>query len=118
VQAAVNYVNVGAAGSVAKMPKLINIKKPSSTVFMFDCAFNPVTEVVNSSPTFNSVNPANRWRSAASRHNVGANINFLDGHAQYYRINTVTNSGTMSGTAQETAGAPLIWHPLYRDQNP
>ena len=46
------------------MPKLAGIPNPSATVFMFDTVFNPNTEVVNSSPQFNSVNPANRWRAS------------------------------------------------------
>ena len=42
------------------MPRMAQILKPSSTVMMFDTVFDPVTEVVNTSPQFNSVNPANR----------------------------------------------------------
>ena len=44
---------------------------------MFDCVFDPVTEVVNGSPQYNSVNPANRFKSFASRHNKGGIIDFL-----------------------------------------
>jgi prepilin-type N-terminal cleavage/methylation domain-containing protein/prepilin-type processing-associated H-X9-DG protein len=73
------------------MPKLSNIPKPSATVLMFDCVFNPVTEVVNASPGYNSVNPANRWRSIGTRHDRGTVINFVDGHAKYFKISVVTN---------------------------
>ena len=40
--------------------KLTSFVKPSATVVFFECAFNPRTEVVNGSPQYNSVNPANR----------------------------------------------------------
>ena len=59
------------------MPKLTSFQKPSATVFMFDQVFDPATEVVNSSPQYNSVNPAARQRSYAARHNYGGVINFL-----------------------------------------
>ena len=114
---AVGYANADAF-PYPTMPKLLNIPKPSSTVFQFDVAFNPTTEVVNGSPQFNSVNPANRWRSAAARHNSGGNVNFVDGHAAYYKLLIITNSGTMSGTAQENPNVPLIWNPVYRQANP
>ena len=101
-----------------QMPKLVQIAKPDCTVMLFDAVFNPVTEVVNSSPQYNSVNPANRWRSFASRHDAGGVINFIDCHAAYYKTVLVQASGTMSGTAQETNNAPLIWNPPYRLANP
>ena len=96
------------------MPKLVNIPKPTDTVFMFDCVFSPSTEVVNQSQTYNSVNPANRWRSFASRHNLGGCINFIDGHVAYYKTKVVQSCGTMSGTVTEYPGSPMIWNPPYR----
>lgn len=105
---------VGNALIPPAMPKLVAIPQPSRTVLLFDCVFSPSLEVVNGSPQFNSVNPANRWRNFATRHNKGGNITFVDGHASYYTAQVVTNSGTMSGTAQENAGAPLIWNPGFR----
>jgi prepilin-type N-terminal cleavage/methylation domain-containing protein len=100
------------------MPKLSAIPNPSATVLMFDCVFNPTTEVVNGTPTANSVNPANRWRSFASRHELGGIVNFVDCHAEYIKLRVATNSGTMSGSAQEYSGAKLIWNPPYRVLNP
>jgi prepilin-type N-terminal cleavage/methylation domain-containing protein/prepilin-type processing-associated H-X9-DG protein len=90
-----------------QMPKLTTIPKTASTVFMFDCVFNPRTEIVNSSPQFNSVNPANRYRSYASRHDAGGNINFLDGHASYYKCRYITNQGTTS----EPILSDVYWWP-------
>ena len=97
-----------------QMPKLTNIPRPVDTVFMFDCVFSPTLEVVNNSPQFNSVNPAARWRNFASRHSLGGDINFIDGHVGYYKTSVVQAGGSMSGTATEFAQTPLIWNPPYR----
>ena len=101
-----------------KMPKLGAIPKPSDTVFLFDCVFSPSSEVVNGSPQYNSVNPANRWRSFASRHSNGGDIVFLEGHVSYYKTAVVQAGGTMTGTAVETPGSPLIWNVPYRILKP
>jgi prepilin-type N-terminal cleavage/methylation domain-containing protein/prepilin-type processing-associated H-X9-DG protein len=98
-----------------QMPKLTKISKPTDTVFLFDCVFSPTMEVVNGSPQFNSVNPANRWRNFASRHKKGGNVTFLDGHTGYYKTELVQAGGTAGPvTAAEFPGAPLIWNPPYR----
>ena len=101
-----------------RMPKISNVPKASSTVMIYDTVFNPVSEVVNGSPQFNSVNPANRWRSFAARHEIGGVVNFIDCHVEYVKTSVATNGGTMSGTAQEKPGSKLIWNPPYRVQNP
>lgn len=100
------------------MPKTSRILRPTDTVFLFDCVFSPTTEIVNSSPQFNSVNPANRWRNFASRHTKGGVINFVDGHAAYWKTEVVQAGGTMSGSAAEIPGSPLIWNPAYRALKP
>jgi len=66
-----------------------------------------VLEVVNGSPQFNSVNPANRYRSIGVRHQAGTIINFCDGHALYYRISAVTNNPT---AASEPQNPEIIWN--------
>jgi len=101
-----------------RMPKLTSIPRTVDTVFLFDCVFSPSLEPVNNSPQYNSVNPAERWRNFASRHSKGGDINFIDGHVGYFKTTVVQAGGTMSGNAQETPGAPLIWNPLYRLANP
>jgi len=101
-----------------QMPKLASIQRPVDTVFIFDSVFSPTLEVVNSSPQYNSVNPANRWRSFASRHSLGGDIVFLDGHVGYYKTKVVQDGGTMSGNAQEIPGSPLIWNPAFRQSYP
>jgi prepilin-type N-terminal cleavage/methylation domain-containing protein len=97
-----------------RMPKIVGFANPAATVLLFDCVFNPATEVVNSSPQYNSVNPANRWRSFASRHMSGGVINFLDGHGKYFKDRYVTNG---AGTYEALLG-DLIWNAPYRKQNP
>jgi prepilin-type processing-associated H-X9-DG protein len=97
-----------------RMPLLDQIHRPVATVLMFDAVFNPRTEVVNASPQFNSVNPANRWRSFARRHNDGGNITFVDGHSQYFKLNAVqAGAGNNEGPNPD-----IIWNAPYRDDNP
>jgi prepilin-type N-terminal cleavage/methylation domain-containing protein len=101
-----------------QMPKITALHRPTDTVFMLDLVFSPSTEIVNSSPQFNSVNPAGRWRSFCGRHTKGGLINFFDGHAFYYKTDVVQAGGTMTGTAVELPGSPLIWNPRFRDLKP
>jgi len=97
-----------------RMPKLNTLANPSATVMTYDCVFNPRTEVVNGSPQYNSVNPANRWRSYAWRHNGGGVITFLDSHASYFTTRYVTN-----GAAGNEAKRPdIIWNAPWRLLNP
>ena len=92
------------------MPKMSVLKKPSATVLMFDVVFNPVTEVVNPSPGYNSVNPANRFNSIGVRHEKGTVINFCDGHASYYKISFVTNTVYgVGGPKNEPLNPDIIW---------
>jgi prepilin-type N-terminal cleavage/methylation domain-containing protein/prepilin-type processing-associated H-X9-DG protein len=100
--------------SYPQMPKMVNFLKSSATVMLYDCVFNPRTEVVNSSPQYNSVNPANRWRSFASRHKGGGVINFLDGHAKYFQDRYVTNGAG----SYEALRPDIIWNAPYRAENP
>ena len=89
-----------------KMPKLTNLRKPTATVLMFDVVFNPVTEVVNGSPQFNSVNPANRWKSLGVRHNKGTIINFCDGHATSFKTNSILSAPMING---EPGNPDIYW---------
>ena len=97
-----------------KMPKMVAFPKPVCTVMLFDCVFNPRTEIVNGSPQYNSVNPANRWRSFAARHKAGGVLNFLDGHARYYTDKYVTNNAA----SNEALLSDIIWNAPYRVENP
>ena len=98
------------------MPRLAQILKPTSTVMMFDTVFDPVGEVINASPQFNSVNPANRWRSFAVRHGGrGGNIVFLDGHSSLVATNTIL---PQQADTNEKRGVDVIWNNQYRALNP
>ena len=97
-----------------RMRKIGDFKNAAVTVLLFDCVFNPSTEIVNASPQFNSVNPANRWRSFASRHNSGGVINFLDGHVKYFKDHYVTNGAS----TYEARLGDITWNDPYRQANP
>jgi prepilin-type processing-associated H-X9-DG protein len=103
----IDLKNGGGGYNYPNMPKLAALPKPSATVLMFDCVFNPVTEMVNSSPQYNSVNPANRYRSLGTRHDQGTVINFCDGHANYFRLSTLTNYPGYPATEPENPD--MIW---------
>jgi prepilin-type processing-associated H-X9-DG protein len=96
------------------MPKLTSIRKPAATVFMFDQVFNPTLEIVNGSPQFNSVNPADRQNSFASRHSKGGVINFLDGHASYYKTTYIQSNPSSKGE-DEPLLPDVIWDVPYRN---
>jgi len=108
------YANSDAA-PYPTMPKTTTLRRPVDTVLLFDMVFNRNLEGGNA---YNSVNPANRWRSFGRRHNVGGVINFMDGHAANFKIKVVTNGATMTGNAMELPGSPLVWNPVYRALKP
>ncbi len=95
------------------MPKMTALKQPTATVFMFDQVFDPSTEKVNNSPQYNSVNPADRQNSFASRHINGGIINFLDGHAAYFRT-VYIQANPSTGGEHEPILPDVIWDPPYR----
>lgn len=99
-----------------KMPKASSLRSPSATVFMFDQVFDPVTEVVNGAPQYNSVNPADRQNSFASRHNLGGVINFIDGHDGYFKTSYIQSNPTQGGEG-EPFNPDVIWDPPYRAAN-
>jgi prepilin-type N-terminal cleavage/methylation domain-containing protein/prepilin-type processing-associated H-X9-DG protein len=101
----------------ASMPSIPSFRQPSTTVFMFDCVFDPVSEIVNSSPQYNSVNPANRQNSFASRHNFGGNINFLDGHVDFFFTKYIQDNPS-NGGEKEPLLPDVIWDWPYRAANP
>ena len=119
-RSATSTSNVKIGGVLVAQPKMTSLRNPSATVFMFDQVFDPATEVVNGSPQFNSVNPADRQNSFAWRHSKGGIINFFDGHSQYFRtsyISTIAPNGKAVASAGPE-GEPLlndvIWSPAWR----
>lgn len=96
-----------------RMPKLTAFKIPSSTVFMFDQVFDPVSEIVNGAPQYNSVNPAARQNSFAARHAKGGVITFLDGHSAYFKTSYIQANPTTGGE-REPLLPDVIWDAPYR----
>jgi len=107
------YTAVNKSGGAVIMPKIISLKHPTATVFLFDNVFDPISEVVNGSPSFNSVNPANRQNSFASRHSKGGVINFFDGHVAYFKTAHVQNNPFTKGE-KEPLVQDIIWDVPYR----
>ena len=95
------------------MPKTTSFRLPSAEVCMEDADFDPATEIVNGSPQFNSVNPALRQRSFASRHNGGGMLSFLDSHVAYYKCWYVTNNPS-GGGYNEPFQPDIVWDAPYR----
>ena len=101
-----------------QMPRLASFHNTSATVFMFDIVFDPVTEVVNTHPEYNSVNPAGRQNSFGSRHSKGGVINFIDGHAAYFKTAYIQNNGVGSNGGEfEPLLSDVIWDAPYRLNN-
>jgi prepilin-type N-terminal cleavage/methylation domain-containing protein len=98
------------------MPRLATLPKASSTVLMFDVVFNPHTEIVNGSPQYNSVNPANRYKSIGTRHEKGTVINFCDGHSSYFKTSAVTNTAYGTTSSGEPLNPDIIWNWVDRSQ--
>ncbi|MGA3179878.1 MAG: prepilin-type N-terminal cleavage/methylation domain-containing protein [Terracidiphilus sp.] len=95
------------------MPKINTLPKPSASVLLFDAAFNPYTELENANPIYNNQLPGLRFKSVASRHFVGAVLNFCDGHANYFKDSYLTNGADFS-TKLEGPVPDVIWDPAYR----
>ncbi|HWC60543.1 MAG TPA: prepilin-type N-terminal cleavage/methylation domain-containing protein [Verrucomicrobiae bacterium] len=103
--------NFSVTSAYPSMAKIVNLPHVSATVFMMDLVFNPSTEIVNGSPQFNSVNPAGRFNSFASRHRLGGILNFIDGHAQYFKTDYVKPAG-FSGSTPQPPLPDVYWWPF------
>ena len=99
-----------------RMPKISSFAKTSATVFMFDQVFDPVSEVVNLHPEYNSVNPADRQNSVASRHDKGTILSFMDGHAGYFKTSYLQDNPSTGGE-KEPLLPDVIWDAPYRRDN-
>ncbi len=95
------------------MPKIAAFPRPSATVFIYDQVFDPISEVVNHAPQYNSVNPADRQNSVASRHDKGTVLSFLDGHAYFYRTKYLQDNPSTGGE-HEPLLPDVIWDAPYR----
>jgi prepilin-type N-terminal cleavage/methylation domain-containing protein len=104
---------VGTEPAYPFMPKATSLPKPSATVLLFDAAFNPYTEIDNGNPIYNNQLPGLRFKNLASRHFSGAVINFVDGHAKYYKDSYLTNGSDFAAKIEGPV-PDVIWDPAYR----
>lgn len=106
---------VGNSFPYPTMPKLGNLKNPSSVVLMPEVAFSPTLEAYTSTPPRNGIFPAARWSYFSKRHNDRGVISFVDGHSQIFKWSYVYNTAASSGR-EEVFNADIFWNP-NRDVN-
>ena len=87
--------------------KMTSIRHPSAQVFMFDATYSPIYEGGRNSGT----SPAARWNYFSSRHGKGSVIQFLDGHAAFFRSYYVTNGAGGCVGRQEKNNNDVWWNP-------
>ncbi|HTB82751.1 MAG TPA: hypothetical protein VK742_03775 [Candidatus Sulfotelmatobacter sp.] len=106
----------GVVGNTPYWPsgvKMASIRHPSAQVVFFDATYSPTYEGGRDSGTY----PAERWNYFSSRHGKGSVIQFLDGHAAFYRTYYVTNgAGTACSARQENMNINDIWWNPNRDR--
>ncbi|MFN0068927.1 MAG: prepilin-type N-terminal cleavage/methylation domain-containing protein [Limisphaerales bacterium] len=90
------------------MPRLGSLDRPSATVLLTDNVFSPTLETLAANPDRNGIFPAGRSSHFSARHNGGANLLFVDGHAAFFRRNSITNGGT---GREERLHPDVIWNP-------
>jgi prepilin-type N-terminal cleavage/methylation domain-containing protein/prepilin-type processing-associated H-X9-DG protein len=94
------------------MPTMSAFANPSATVVLVDTAFSPTLETYSPNPERNGIFPAARSDRATARHGRGAkggaNLVFLDGHAQLFQRSYLTNGG---GTREEKFLSDVVWNP-------
>jgi len=88
------------------------VAAPSATVSLLDQAFSPTLEPCTPDPSRNGVFPAARSERVALRHGSGtrggANLAFLDGHAQFFRRSYLLSP--IPGR-EEKFLSDVIWNP-------
>ena len=94
------------------MPPLSVLPNPAATVSLLDQAFSPSLEPCTPDPARNGVFPAARSERLALRHGQGnrggANLVFLDGHAQFFRRSYLLNP---TPGREEKFLNDVIWNP-------
>jgi prepilin-type processing-associated H-X9-DG protein len=103
-----------------QMPKVGQVRKPSSTVLLTECLFSPSQELdaPDTSSGRNGIFPAARHARFSYRHpalspaNGGGNLVFIDGHAQFYKRSSITNgSHSDGGTSRiERNNSEVVWN--------
>jgi len=101
---------VGNSFPYPNMPKLGNLRNPSSVVLMPEVAFSPTLEAYTSTPTRNGIFPAARWSYFSKRHNDRGVISFVDGHSQIFKWSYVYNTAAPTGR-KEVFNPDIYWNP-------
>ena len=98
------------------MPKISNLKRPSSQVFMFEQYFSYALEGQRRNA---GCYPADRFNYFPARHSVGGIIGFTDGHAAYFKQNYVTNNAAAvaqyGANSEEARNPDIYWNPNRTD---
>ena len=93
------------------MPKLGNVRNPSSVVLFVDVAFSPNLENYTPTPERNGVSPAARSERFSQRHGQsGGNLVFVDGHASFFKRKAITSGGV---ERDEGFNPSVIWNPNF-----
>jgi prepilin-type N-terminal cleavage/methylation domain-containing protein/prepilin-type processing-associated H-X9-DG protein len=97
--------------------KLSSVPQPSATVLLTEQVFNPLTEHLAdpADDARNGIFPCNRSYTFPKRHNNGGNLVFLDGHAEFFFQNYITNGAPNNSGANraEKLNPDVIWD-IYR----
>jgi prepilin-type N-terminal cleavage/methylation domain-containing protein/prepilin-type processing-associated H-X9-DG protein len=95
-----------------QMPRIGQIRKPSSTILLTECAFSPSRETESPDPTRNAIFPAARHARFPQRHTGGGNLVFIDGHSRFFKRSSITNgSNSDSGVNRIERNNPeVIWN--------
>jgi prepilin-type processing-associated H-X9-DG protein len=91
------------------MPRLGTLPNPGATVVLTDVAFSPTLERYTPEPERNGIFPASRSSQFSQRHSSrGANIVFVDGHANFFKRSYITNGWPTRG---EKFNPDVVWNP-------
>jgi len=108
-------VSSGPIYDYPSMPKVISLQKPSAIVLLTDAIFSSSEGFAAANNTY-SVNPAARWRAFPARHDkAGGILNFVDGHAAYFKRSKINNE---QPDKNEPLLPDVIWNPPYRVVHP
>ena len=91
------------------MPKLGNLRNPSSVVLLTEVKFSPTLE--NDTSTSVGVFPAARWTYFPKRHNDRGVLVFVDGHSQIFKWDYVYNKASPPPNRKELLNPDIYWNP-------
>ena len=97
-----------------QMPKLAQVRIPTSVVLLTEQTFNPKTEHLPTAAddARNGIFPCARSYRFSSRHSSGGNLVFFDGHSSYFKRSYITNGAPDDAGADraEKMNSDVIWN--------